>query len=176
MCRLLFITLTTVLFGCQDNSTGWHLLLHHDAQGTAIEGKTENIVQAVREGCQLRIAWGARRARDPSQTIEHISEPDWVSIRNGTDVQIQLNEFLINHAVLGEPEDEHPRREPFGGTTQTVLWKAQLKPDGSFDAIWYSPQSGELVARRPQTHEMRWFADCRPSSNTKPLFPEKRSQ
>ena len=151
-------------------NSGWHVMLSHDADGSVESGSVDNIVAAVRSGCQLRVAWGARRAADPSQTIEHIAEPIWVSIRNGDSVEIQLDNFLINHSVLGEPEAEHPRRERFGGTSKTVMWRANLKTDGSFDAIWYSPQTGKLITRIPQQHRMKWFADCQPGQ-TEPLFP-----
>ncbi len=146
-------------------------MLHHNSAGEVQSGSPENIVNAVRRGCQLRIAWGARRAADPSQTIEHIAEPVWVAVRNGTQVEVQLDDFLINHAVLGEPEEDHPRRARFGGTSKAVMWRAQLKPDGSFDAVWYSPQTGELITRIPQQHELRWFSDC-PPGEAAPLYPD----
>ena len=160
-----------LLASCQaQTSPSWHLMLSHDSEGQVQSGSIENIVNAVRSGCQLRIAWGARRAADPSQTIEHIAEPKWVSVRNGNNVEVQLDDFLINHSVLGEPEEEHANRERFGGTSKTVMWRANLKTDGSFDAVWYSPQTGELITRIPQQHKMKWFADCQPVK-PEPLFP-----
>jgi len=149
----------------------WHLLLAHDATGKIGQGSRKQIANAVRQGCKIRVAWGARRKSDPTRTIEHIADPIWVSIRDGNDVEVQIGDYLINHAVLGEPSTDHPGRERFGGTGRVVKWRANLKADGTFDAIWFYPHSGELVTRVPQRYPMKWFADCKPT-DAAPLFSE----
>lgn len=156
---------------CQPPQATWHLMLAHDKEGTVAQGSTGHIISAVRQGCQIRVAWGARRAADPNQTIEHIAEPQWVAIRNNNQVEVQISGFLANQSVLGEPPKDHPRRERFGGTVKAVEWRATLKTDGNFDAIWLHPHTGELVTRIPQRHPMKWFADCLPKP-TSPLYPD----
>jgi len=149
----------------------WNLMLSHTADGSVRQGSNENLVSVIRQGCQIRVAWGARRAADPKRTIEHIANPVWVTVRDGNQVEVQLNDFLINHKVLGEPSSQYPQRERFGGTDKAVMWRANLKTDGTFDAVWYYAHSGEFITREPQTHPMKWFADCEPSSS-EPLFGE----
>jgi len=68
--------------------------------------------------------------------------------------------------------DDFPREDSFGGTDEIVQWRATLKPDGSFNAIWYKPHSGALVTRRPQNYPMKWYADCDPGEAL-PLYPER---
>ena len=148
----------------------WHLAIAHDRQGNVQSGHIDLLISAVRRGCQIRIAWGARRAADPSQTIEHIASPDWVAVRNSQTVEVQLSDFVINLGVLGEPSKDHPRRERFGGTEKAVNWRANLKTDGSFDAVWFDAASGEFIERIPQRHPMKWFVDC-PPGESQPLFP-----
>ena len=77
---------------------------------------------------------------------------------------------MINLSVLGEPESEHRNRDRFGGVNQVVKWRANLKTDGTFDAVWFAPHSGEFIERIPQRHPMRWYADCQPTEN-RPLYP-----
>ncbi len=165
---VLVVLLTT---GCAQHGSAWNLLLSHDARGTVNHGSQASLVAAVRQGCQLRVAWGARRKADPSRTIEHIATPLWVSVRDGTNVEIQIGGFMANQRVLGEPIEDHPRYERFGGTNAAVMWRAGLKTDGSFNAIWYRPDTGALVERVPQNHPMKWFADCRPDEE-ETLFSE----
>lgn len=148
-------------------SSGWHLLLAHDANGKVDQGDRQQIVNAVRQGCQIRIAWGNS---GPTRSIEHIADPMWISIRNGNDVEVQIGEFLVNLNALGEPSEDHPRRKRFGGTEKVVKWRASLKTDGTFNAVWYYPYNGEFIIRVPQRHPMKWFADCNPESAA-PLFP-----
>lgn len=173
---ILGLSLTQIMFGNfaaahAASGSPWHLALAHDREGRTQTGNIELLVSAIRRGCQIRVAWGARRAVDPSQTIEHIASPDWVSVRNGETVEVQLSDFVINLGVLGEPAADHPRRERFGGTEKAVNWRANLKTDGSFDAVWYDYATGKLVERVPQRHPMKWFVDC-PPGKSEPLFPD----
>lgn len=86
-------------------------MLSHTADGSVRQGSNENLVSVIRKGCQIRVARGARRAADPMRTIEHSATPEWVSVRDGNQVEVQLDHFLINHKALGEPNSDHPRRE-----------------------------------------------------------------
>lgn len=168
--KLLLLTVfSIVVTGCAPEPK-WHLKLAHTAEGDVLSGSKEELIGAIRNGCQIRVAWGARRAVDPNMTIEHIATPGWISVRNGDAVEVQLDGFMTNLAVLGEPPEDHPRRERFGGTEKAVSWRANLKTDGSFDAVWYYADTGELVERVPQTHPMKWFADCA-NKASQPLYP-----
>ena len=151
--------------------SAWRLMLKHDRDGNVLSGDKQHLVNAVRQGCDLRVAWGARRAADPSRTIEHISSPLWVAIRDGDMVEVQLDDFLINLSVLGEPNEDHPARQRFGGTEKVVMWRANFRIDGNFDAVWYDPTTGALIERVPQRHAASWFADCVPGTPAA-LFPE----
>ncbi|MEM1105089.1 MAG: hypothetical protein AAGH87_01770 [Pseudomonadota bacterium] len=155
----------------QTQVSPWHLKLSHTAEGVVTAGSRSDLIDAVRNGCQLRIAWGARRRSDPNRTIEHVAEPVWVSVRDGAGVEVQLDAFMINLAVLGEPPGDHPARDRFGGTERAVSWRANLHSDGRFDAVWFDAATGDFIARVPQRHPMRWFANC-PAAPAAALFPE----
>lgn len=147
----------------------WHVALHHDREGKVLSGDIGKLISSIRNGCNLRVGWGTKRASDPTQTIEHIATPIWVSVRNSETVEVQLDDYLINLNVLGEPAEDHPRRDRFGGTEKAVNWRASLKTDGSFDAVWYDAGTGAFIERIPQKHPMKWFVDCEPKAST-PLF------
>lgn len=165
--------LILVLFGflgsCGPHESNWHLALKHNSQGTVEQGSVGELISAVRLGCDLRIAWGARRRADSTRTIEHIATPVWVAVRDGESVEVQLDDFLINLSVLGEPAVEHPERDRFGGTDRAVMWRANLKTDGTFEAVWYDAASGDFITRVPQRHPMSWFVDCQPGA-ADPLY------
>jgi len=147
--------------------SGWYLLLAHDANGRVDQGDHRQIINAVRQGCQIRIAWGNK---GPTRSIEHTANPIWISIRNSDEVEVQIGNLLVNLNALGDPSEDHPRRERFGGTEKVVKWRASLKTDGTFNAVWYYPHNGEFIIRVPQRHPMKWFSDCKPVSAT-PLYP-----
>ena len=169
--RILITIFSLILLSaCDQSSSRWHLQLSHSAKGDVLTGSHANLVSSIRSGCEIRVAWGARRKADPQRTIEHSATPLWVAVRDGMQVEVQLNDFLINLPVLGEPETDHPRRAQFGGTSEVVMWRANLKTDGSFDAVWFKPHSGEFVFRAPQTHPMKWFSDCEVTNSVPGLF------
>ncbi|MBL4870402.1 MAG: hypothetical protein JKX72_05560 [Robiginitomaculum sp.] len=172
-----FLYVSTLMFlsGCVQPAEQWHLALSHDNQGDVLEGSESRLVSAIRQGCNIKVAWGARRKADASRTIEHSARPIWISVRDGSKVEVQIGDFLINLKVLGEPTAEHPRREQFGGTDKAVKWRAALKTDGSFDAVWYYPHSGDFIKRVPQRYSMKWFTDCR-IKQSKPLYPERAKE
>jgi len=146
-------------------SSPWHLMLAHDKDGNVQDGSVANVVNTVRNGCQHRIAWGGAGRR----TVEHVADVKWITVHNDVELKAQIGDFIFNQEFLGE---DFPRAEPFGGTDEIVQWRATLKPDGSFNAIWYKPHSGALVTRRPQTYPMKWYADCDPGVAA-PLYPER---
>ncbi|MEO1657409.1 MAG: hypothetical protein AAFR65_06780 [Pseudomonadota bacterium] len=153
-----------------DAGSPWQLKLAHTAEGEVTAGSEAALIDAIRGGCDLKVAWGARRLADPQRTIEHASRPLWVAVRDGETVEVQLGDYLINLSVLGEPNEAHLQRERFGGTEQVVFWRANLRTDGTFDAVWYAPHSGEFIERVPQRHPMRWYANCG-TTDTPPLYP-----
>ena len=157
--------------GCTQQKSPWNLVLQHDNQGDVQQGSEEALIASIRMGCQIRVAWGARRRSDPSRTIEHVATPIWVSVRNGETVEVQLDEFMINLDVLGHPPAEFPQLEPYGGTERPVMWRATLKTDGTFDAVWFDASNGDYITRVPQRHPMKWYVDCIPQE-TGVLYPE----
>lgn len=165
----LHVCVLSLLYGCATPTQTWYLGLHHDAQGKVLVGTENSLVSAIRQGCNLKVAWGTRRKSDPSRSIEHNAQPIWVSLRDGKKVEVQIGDFQINLKVLGELPSAHPERERFGGTEKVVNWRANLKTDGSFDAVWYYPHSGEFITRVPQRFPMKWFVDC-PMKTIEPLF------
>ena len=165
---LITSTLITPIHAASSH-VSWQVAFHHDRDGKILSGSTKELISAIRRGCNLRIGWGAHRRADPSQTIEHIATPVWVAVRNSDTVEVQLDDFLINLNVLGEPPEDHPRRERFGGTQKAVNWRANLKTDGSFNAVWYDAATGAFIERARQRHPMKWFVDCKPDA-ANPLF------
>ncbi|MEL7025518.1 MAG: hypothetical protein AAGL69_17410 [Pseudomonadota bacterium] len=172
-----FFGLVVAMAGCvasPPTNSRWHLQLAHDASGEIVDGSVARLIDSVRSGCDLRVAWGARRRVDPTRTIEHSATPLWISVRDSNTLSAQIGGFTPNLSVLGENPDEHPRFERFGGTETLVEWRADISIDGTFNAVWFRPHTGELIERVPQRHPMRWFADCE-AGPSDPLFPPTES-
>ena len=55
----------------------WHIVLKTDRDGSVLHGSKGDLINAIRNGQDLKIGWGGKR-KDFS--IEHISEPIWLAI------------------------------------------------------------------------------------------------
>lgn len=169
MIRALIFPVILTAAACASAPTP-EVALRHDREGVVLEGSVERLATAIRQGCPISVAWGGRRRNDPARTIEHAATPIWTTVRDGNEVEVQIEGFAANLDTLGVD----PGEEPSGGrstpTDKFVRWRASLKTDGAFEAIWYYPDSGELVLRAPQRHRMTWFANCRIREATPPLF------
>ena len=86
----LFFFLICMAFSCQSPkqpTSGWQLVYKNDANGQAIFGKKEPLLDAVRLGYPIRIGWGGNR-------VEHVAEADFLTIFNGKEVFAQIKPII----------------------------------------------------------------------------------
>ncbi|MGH8252238.1 MAG: hypothetical protein ACREVI_16365 [Steroidobacteraceae bacterium] len=160
-CGLLF---WAVIAGAQDQANGvgprscsaeWRLAYRHDADGRLLAGSRQALVDAVRRGAPLRLAWGfATGPGKQAVTVEHAAEPVFVTVMNGEQVFAQLPEH-IGQASYSDPSAARFDRP-------SVMWRGLLGTDGSFDAVFVDRATGEVVRRFPQRAGVAWFAALPP--------------
>jgi len=89
--RLLpYLILFSLFTSCQSSTpttSGWQLVYKNDANGQAIFGKKEQLLDAVRLGYPIRIGWGSNR-------VEHVADADFLTIFNGTEVFAQIKPII----------------------------------------------------------------------------------
>lgn len=142
----------------------FRLVYRHDADGQAIEGSRQALLDAVRLGAPLRLASGAAFASaDATITVEHTAEPVFVSIMRGEHVFVQLPEHIAQASYFdpGNARFDVPR----------VMWRGLMGSDGTFDAVMVDRASGAEVRRLPQRAGIAWFAELAGPGceNTAPL-------
>ncbi len=89
----LYFFLFCIVMSCQSStptSAGWQLVYKNDANGQAIYGKKEQLLDAVRLGYPIRIGWGSSR-------VEHVADADFLTIFNGTEVFAQIKPIIGQH-------------------------------------------------------------------------------
>ena len=129
----------------------WRLVYRHDADGRAIAGTRQALLDAVRRGAALRIAWGFSQVSDGQEvSAEHVAEPVFVTIMKGEHVFAQLPEHI------GQESYVDPARARFD--QPSVMWRGLMGSDGSFDAVLVDRATGKEVRRLPQRAGLAWFA------------------
>ncbi len=78
----------------QQHESGWELVYKNDADGNALYGSKEELINAVRAGNPIRIGFGFRSRRDSSRTIEHVSDAEFLTILDGEHVFAQVPQII----------------------------------------------------------------------------------
>jgi len=128
----------------------WRLVYRHDTEGKPVAGHKEALLDAVRSGRPIRLAWGGAFTTPGGEvTVEHAAEPVFTSIMGG-EVFAQLSEHIAQASCF----------DPAKGTFETpsVMWRGLLGSTGSFDAVYVDRANGKEVRRIPQKAGIAWFA------------------
>lgn len=127
----------------------WRLAYRHDADGKPVEGRKEGLLDAVRRGTPIRLAWGgAFTTPTGNVTVEHAAEPVFTSIMGG-EVFAQLPEHMAQTSYF----------DPLKATFEAppAMWRGLLGSTGSFDAVYVDRATGKEILRLPQKAGVAWF-------------------
>jgi hypothetical protein len=139
----------------------WRLVYRHDADGAPIEGNRQALLDAVRRGAPVRVAWGfSGTAGTTPITVEHTADPVFLSIMEGQHVFIQLPEHIAQASYYqpGQARFDQP----------SVMWRGLMGSDGTFDAVMTDRATGAEVRRLPQRAGLAWFAEIAPPGCAQP--------
>ena len=129
----------------------WRLVYRHDADGKPVAGSKQDLLDAIRQGRALRLAWGFAATSAGNQvTVEHTSDPIFLTIKRGEHVFVQLPEHIAQTSYA-EPEGARFESAP-------VMWRGLMGTDGTFDAVYVDRATGKEVQRHPQRAGLAWFA------------------
>ena len=159
------IFLFIIFWGCtpQPNTNNeWRVVLKTDRDGTVLKGSKQELMQAIRNGADLKIGWGVKRE---DLSIEHLSSPIWLAILSEQEVMAHLDP-----QVLSAIDWEELNASYKDSTLLHQEWRVVLTTKGDFDAIWYDRKGDSLLKRWPQKHIMTWFAKADSKEAPEPLF------
>lgn len=107
--RLFFLGLISLFLlsisSCtQQKDNGWELVYKNDAEGNAVYGSKEDLIDAVRAGNSIRVGFGFRSRRDSTRTIEHVTDAKFLTILDGEHVFAQVPQ-IIGQRPTGQGDD-----------------------------------------------------------------------
>jgi hypothetical protein len=131
----------------------WNMVFRNDTLGRDVGGKRADLLNALRRGSPIRVAWGVRT--DEGTSVVEFAEPIFTSLMGERDVVIQFPMALIQtdyvdatKALLRSPPLE---------------WRALMSTDGRFDAIMTDRETGKIFRRLQQRAIMTWYALAPPA-------------
>lgn len=161
---LLTFLCTLFLMGCSQQDQGWVPVYKNDKAGNTVLGSKEKLINAIRNGNPVRIAWGSK---GKTHTIEHISDPIWIAILDEKEVIAH-----IDPQMLSRVDWETLSADYSDSTKLNEEWRVAITTKGEFDAVWYDKTNYKLIKRIPQNHVMTWFVKGKVVENASPFFEE----
>jgi hypothetical protein len=147
----------------------WRIVYKHDGEGRPIGGSKQALIDAVRAGQEVRVAWGVRDPRDSTRSVEHTALSVFTTVVNGNEVFVQVAE----HVAVAD----YWERESQDVGDPRVSWVGTLGTTGRFNAVWYNRATGEEARRLPQRATITWMvtpAVTRGRSAPPPLYESTR--
>ena len=154
MKKLLFYFAIILLFSCSGNQpqqNKWRIVLKTDKNGTVLKGSKLELINAIRNGQDLKIGWGGKRE---DLSIEHLSTPIWLAILSEKEVMAHLDPQVLS-AIDWDSLNANYK----DASLLQKEWRVVLTTKGDFDAVWYDKKADTLIRRWPQKHIMTWFAN-----------------
>ncbi len=144
---LITILLVALSSAAQDKSN-WKLIYHNDKDGKTIEGKIENLVNAVRIGEKIRVYWSSQRKSDPTKKVEHFSDAKFLTILSDTIVFAQID------PIIGQTPN-------FDSQTiklkENLEWSLIAGSNGKCDTMMRNVITGEIVGHGQTNFAIKWY-------------------
>lgn len=150
--------------GCDQQDQEWVPVYKNDKAGNTVLGSKEKLINAIRNGNPVRIAWGSK---GKTHTIEHISDPIWIAILDEKEVIAH-----IDPQVLSRVDWETLSADYSDSTKLNEEWRVAITTKGEFDAVWYDKTNYKLIKRVPQNHVMTWFVKGKIAKTASPFFKD----
>lgn len=139
----------------------WQLLYQHDRTGKPIQGSKDWLMDTIRRGEPIRIAWGLYHPEDATRSVEHATEPVFITITNQSEVSAQLPEHIAQVSYW------NPDQAKFADPA--IMWRGLASTSGNFDAAWVNRATGEVIRRAPQQHQLTWYGNTTALHCKKPV-------
>jgi hypothetical protein len=128
---------------------GWRPVFQNDLDGHALFGDKKALLQAVKQGCPIRVAWG-EKLPDGTTDIEY-STPDFTSLVNDSDLVVQFPASAIQTDYMNA-------HKSFLKTDPPTTWKALMSTDGHYHQFHQNLLTGQITRVMYLRASMLWYA------------------
>ncbi len=145
--------------------SGWRALYQNDVSGRAVFGNKKAVLDAVKRGCPVRVAWG-EKLPDGTTDIEY-STPDFISLVNDSDLVVQFPKSSIQTDYM------HVEKS-FLKTDPPTVWKALMSTDGHYHQFHQDGVTGRVTRVMYLRASMLWYADMGGEAGEGSQVPDMR--
>lgn len=126
----------------------WELVYQNDANGNAIEGNIEALIQAVYDGEEVRIAWWSRKNEEGISRVYHVADAAFLTIMMDSVVMAQIR------PIYGQT----PEFEDYTiALKENLEWTSIKGTNGHSDAMMRNTITGEIVGHNQRKSACKWY-------------------
>ncbi|TRX58850.1 hypothetical protein FNH22_13325 [Fulvivirga sp. M361] len=142
---LTILILTSTL---QLSAQNWELVYHNDTNGQAVEGNIQNLINAIRTGKEVRIAWGFQHPNIQKISVEHLSDAAFLTIQSDSIVHAQIR------PITGQSPDFD---EGAIRLKENLEWTFIGGTNGKMDRMTRNVISGEIIEHKLGSSSFKWY-------------------
>ncbi len=143
----LFFIFSTTCY-CQSN---WKLLYENDSEGNAVEGKLEDLIQAIRDGEEIRIYWNSQSSKEDLTYVEHGAHAKFTTIMNSPNGQFVTAQI---DPIMGQTpsfDEAHVLLK------ENLQWVMIAHSNGKQDTMMRNLKTGEILGHKISQRGTKWF-------------------
>ncbi len=126
----------------------WKLIYHNNEEGQGVEGDISILIQAVRDGKEIRLAWWAQSPTDPKRKVEHLADAAFLTI-------------MSDSIVFGQIKPIYGQTPDFDAFTITLKenleWVLIGGTNGKSDAMTRNTVTGEILGHNDRSRSLKWY-------------------
>jgi hypothetical protein len=145
--------------------SGWQPVYQNDVNGHRVFGDKRTLLDAVKRGCPVRVAWG-EKLTDGTTDIEY-STPDFTSLVNDSDLVVQF-------PVSSIQTDYMHVEKSFLKTDPPTVWKALMSTDGHYHQFHQDGVTGQVTRVMYLRASMLWYANMGGEAGEGSQVPDMR--
>ena len=147
MKRLLFLQILLCVF-VSSSAQEWKFVYHNDSDGNAVDGDIKELIQAVYDGKEVRVAWWSRQNEEGVSRVYHVADAAFLTIMMDSVVMAQIR------PIYGQT----PEFENYTITLKENLeWVAIGGTNGHSDAMMRNTVTGEIVGHNQRKNARKWY-------------------
>ena len=139
-----FFFLSFLLLFSFSLSAQWKLVYEHDAEGNALSGSKEALIDAISAGAEVRIGW---KMGSKEQYVQHYAEGKFLSI--------------LNDEVFAQIEPILSQNPDFTNTAVTfredLKWSFIASTTGTNATFFYLYETGKAIDKQAYKWGNQWF-------------------
>ncbi|MEP5611391.1 MAG: hypothetical protein ABJP45_04045 [Cyclobacteriaceae bacterium] len=139
--RCLFLFMLLLIGIGAEAQENWRLVYANDDSGIGIDGEIDDLIKAVRDGKEIRLAWSSGR-------VEHVADAAFLTI-------------MKDSVVVGQIDPIYGQTPNFINYTITLKenleWVLIGGTNGKSDAMTTNKITGEIVGHNARNRAFKWF-------------------